>query len=140
MKRWEYSDGGRREAGFRGDTGDCFVRALAISAQLPYRDVYLSVRATMKVNGEGSPRGGISTKLSRQIMADMGWEWVPTMAVGQGCTVHLNPLELPVGRIVARVSRHFVAVINGVAHDTYDPTRAGTRCVYGYWQKGVQNG
>jgi hypothetical protein len=26
-------------------------------------------------------------------------------------------------------------VIDGVIHDTFDPSRGGTRCVYGYWIK-----
>jgi hypothetical protein len=32
------------------------------------------------------------------------------------------------------VSRHAVAVIDGVIHDTYDCSRGGKRCVYGYWR------
>lgn len=55
------------------------------------------------------------------------------MAIGQGTTVHLRADELPSGRLVARVSRHVVAVIDGVAYDSHDPTRDGTRCVYGVW-------
>ena len=55
------------------------------------------------------------------------------MGIGTGCTVHLNPNELPKGRIICRVTRHYVAVINGVINDTYDCSRDGTRCVYGYW-------
>jgi hypothetical protein len=33
------------------------------------------------------------------------------------------------------VSKHYCAVIDGVIHDTSDPSRDGTRCVYGYWIK-----
>jgi hypothetical protein len=29
-------------------------------------------------------------------------------------------------------------VIDGVIHDLYDPSRDGTRCVYGYYQKGTR--
>ncbi len=29
--------------------------------------------------------------------------------------------------------RHYTAVIDGVINDTHDPSREGTRCVYGYW-------
>ena len=32
-----------------------------------------------------------------------------------------------------RLSRHITAVVDGVIHDTHDPSRKGTRCVYGYW-------
>lgn len=35
-----YDDGGRAEAGYKGHTGDCVVRAVAIATQLPYQDVY----------------------------------------------------------------------------------------------------
>jgi hypothetical protein len=39
-------------------------------------------------------------------------------------------------RDVARLSRHLCAVVDGVVHDTFDPSRDGTRCVYGYWKEG----
>lgn len=70
---WRYNDGGRRDAGFKGDAvGDCVTRAIAIAS-----------------NG-----------------------------------------------LVARVSKHLCAVKNGVVLDTHDPTRGGTRCVYGYFELG----
>jgi hypothetical protein len=31
-------------------------------------------------------------------------------------------------------------VIDGVVHDTHDPRRGGTRCVYGYYQKKTPDG
>jgi hypothetical protein len=67
-------------------------------------------------------------------MESLGWVWTPTMLVGQGCKVHLRASELPKGRLVVCVSKHSVAVIDGIIHDTYDPSRGGTRCVYGYWR------
>lgn len=30
--------------------------------------------------------------------------------------------------------KHVCAVINGVIHDTFDSSREGSRCVYGYWK------
>ena len=41
--------------------------------------------------------------------------------------------ELPSGTLIVSCSRHITVVINGVLHDTYDCSRNGTRCVYGYW-------
>jgi len=55
------------------------------------------------------------------------------MKVGQGCRVHLRQDELPKGNIIVRVSKHITTVIDGVIHDTFDPSRDGTRCVYGYY-------
>lgn len=57
------------------------------------------------------------------------------MKVGTGCRVHLRDGELPEGRLIVRVSGHLVAVINSVIHDTHDPSREGTRCVYGYFRE-----
>jgi hypothetical protein len=73
--------------------------------------------------------------LHSAILAERGWKWTATMGIGTGCTVHLRADELPSGRIIATVSGHLVAVVDGVVHDTHDPTRDGTRCVYGYYRE-----
>ena len=39
------------------------------------------------------------------------------------------------GKLVVNVSKHSTAVIDGVIHDNHDPSRAGTRCVYGYFRE-----
>lgn len=136
---WVYNDGGRRAAGFRGDTGDCAARAVAIAAEIPYRDVYDRLNDLAKFEsprGRGrmsSARTGVHRQTYDALLDELGFEWVPTMTIGSGCRVHLCAEELPSGRIVARLSRHVCAVVNGVVHDTHDPTRDGTRCVYGYW-------
>jgi hypothetical protein len=57
------------------------------------------------------------------------------MFIGSGCKVHLKKDELPSGNLIVRVSKHIVAVIDGVIHDLSDPSRSGTRCVYGYFKK-----
>jgi hypothetical protein len=59
--------------------------------------------------------------------------WTPTMEIGSGCQVHVRMHELPMGRLVLRLSKHFSAVIDQVVHDTFDPSRGGSRAVYGYW-------
>lgn len=144
---WQYDDGGRKAAGFRGEASDCLVRAIAIAAQMPYRDVYHAVNEEAKgekhrrgklgflaATGRGSSaRTGVYRQTADAYLLALGWTWTPTMAIGQGCTVHLADGELPRGRIIVRVSRHWCAVIDGVIHDTHDPSRGGTRCVYGYW-------
>ena len=59
------------------------------------------------------------------------------MGIGTGTTVHLAVGELPDGPVIAALSKHMCAVIDGVVQDTYDPTREGTRCVYGYYTPGA---
>lgn len=140
MTAWVFDDGGRAAAGFKGLTDDCVCRAIAIATKRPYREVYdlindvsLTERRTKKRKSRSSARTGVHKATSRKLMESLGLVWTPTMKVGQGCTVHLDADELPSGRIIAQVSKHLCAVIDGVIHDTHDPSRDGTRCVYGYW-------
>jgi hypothetical protein len=137
------NDGGRSAAGYKGSAGDCVARAISIASGRPYQEVYdrlaagqASQRVTRKTKKQRrSARNGVHVKRKwfKDYMAELGFVWQATMQIGAGCKVHLKADELPAGRLVVMVSRHLVAVIDGVIHDTFDPSREGTRCVYGYW-------
>ena len=138
--KFVYDDGGRAAAGYIGDTRDCVCRAIAIAAQRPYKEVYDLInkyakneRITKRNPKRSNARTGCRKETAQKILEHYGFTWVATMHIGQGCTVHLRENELPKGRIVCNLSGHFVAVIDGVLHDTYDCTRDGSRCVYGYY-------
>lgn len=161
-------DGGRSAAGFEGRAGDCVTRSIAIVTGLAYREVYEALsagcrkqRVTKRTGRRGSARNGVNThrKWFREYMSSLGFLWVPTMRIGSGCHVHLAEGELPSGRLIVAVSKHYTAVIEGVIHDTHDPQREERwimpyrgpalkpgewvnvngicsirrRCVYGYW-------
>lgn len=141
--KFSYNDGGRKGAGYLGQTSDCVTRSIAIATGKPYQEVYdalntlqKSLKQTKRVRGSSS-RTGVSRAIYGFYLESLGWEFVPTMGIGTGCKVHLKDGELPSGNIIARVSKHMVAVIDGVIQDTHDPSRDGTRCVYGYFQKGA---
>ncbi len=136
-----YDDGGRSAAGFRGKTGDCVTRAIAIATKSDYKTVYdalntiaKSEKLTQRKPKKSNSRTGVWRDTAGKYLESLGWVWVPTMRIGSGCTVHLNPLELPSGRIIVKLSHHMAAVVDGVLHDTYDCSRDGTRCVYGYYR------
>src|SRR5580658_150386 len=140
-QHFRFHDGGRTAAGYRGKTGDCVVRSIAIATGLPYQQVYDLVnrssvheRTGTRKRGKSNARTGVYKSTIKRVMNSLGWVWTPTMQIGSGCTVHLRPDELPPGRLVVSVSKHLTAVIDGVIHDTHDCSRRGTRCVYGYWQ------
>ena len=144
---FSFNDGGRAEAGFKGGAGDCVVRAIAIAAQLPYLQVYEDLRLAneayadtrndklaRRLNAKGvSPRNGNHRNVFHDYILSHGFQWVPTMRVGAGCQVHLRPDELPIGRLIVKVSKHLSAIIDGVIQDTHNPSRGGNRCVYGYY-------
>lgn len=143
--RYVYDDGGRTACGFKGDAGDCVARAISIVTQRSYSQVYSELaainsnmrktKARARSVGKKTAREGIYTtsQLFKEYMEKLGFKWVACMKPGTGCKVHLKNGELPMGRLVVRVSRHLTAVIDGVIYDTFDPSREGTRCVYGYW-------
>jgi hypothetical protein len=138
---WVYDDGGRKAAGWKGSAGDCVVRAIAIATELGYNNIYETMNEVVKLERPGkgttrsSSRNGVSKRTCRRFMEQLGWTWVPTMSIGSGTTVHLKEGELPMGRLVVACSKHYTAVIDGVIHDTGDPSRDGTRAVYGYYYK-----
>lgn len=139
------TDGGRKAAGFVHHTkGDCVARSIALASGRPYREVHDRL-AKGRGNQRASSRTGRQTatadhgihvqrKWFKDYMRELGFTWVPTMGIGTGCKVHLRNGELPMGHLVVSVSKHYTAVIDGVVHDSHNPTRFGTRCVYGYWR------
>lgn len=144
---WIYDDGGREDAGFVGTTGDCVTRAIAIATGRDYREVYDALHdlareraKTARRKRHGSPRNGVHRNVYEPYLVALGWRWAPTMQIGSGCTVHLRADELPRGRVIVALSRHLSAVIDGVVHDNHDPSRDGTRCVYGYYTLETRGG
>lgn len=146
---FQFNDGGREVAGFKGGAGDCVVRAIAIAAELPYMQVYEDLRIANATYAEqrndklarrlaekgSSPRNGNHRNVFHDYILGHGFKWVPTMKIGAGCQVHLVASELPEGRLIVKVSKHLSAVIEGVIQDTHNPSRGGSRCVYGYYIK-----
>ena len=132
------NDGGRAAAGFKGNAGDCVVRAVTIATGQPYSTVYSALsdgaraqRQSRRSKRKDSARDGVNVrrKWFKDYMTALGWRWTPTMQIGQGCKVHLRADELPPGRIIVALSRHYAAVIDGVVHDTYDGIRVAVRTV-----------
>lgn len=151
-----FNDGGRAAAGYRGLTGDCVVRAIAIASGKPYQEVYGAINVAAKrerrKRGRSNARSGVHRSTYEPYLLSLGFKWIPTMKIGSGCKVHLLASELPKGRLVVAVSRHLTAMIDGVIHDTQDPRRGPVaymkgsesgravvdhispeRCVYGYY-------
>lgn len=135
---FQYDDGGRAAAGFRGTTSDCVCRSLAIVSGEPYAELYhLLAHEGRKAPLRGSrshPRTGVYIETLRPLLLERGWSWTPTMRIGSGCRVRMRADELPGGPLLLRLSRHVTAVLDGVEHSTYKSDRNGTRCVYGYWR------
>jgi hypothetical protein len=134
---FQYNDGGRAAAGYRGRVRDCATRAIAIASGSSYEDIYRALAQEAAAEAEAMrrnhPRTGLRKNTVKRYLRRIGWRWTATMRIGSGCKVHLRSGELPHGRLIVAVSKHVCAVIDGVLHDTHDCSRGGRRCVYGYW-------
>jgi len=158
------TDGGRAKAGFRGTCGDCGTRALAIAGEHEYKEVYKHIAnsKSYRFAGDGysrirgaSPREGVD-------QCDMEWTmkyldkpgvWkrfefatlpshlCPKTSRANRWTSEflVNRWDIPsVGTMIVNVPCHYFAVIDGVAHDSWnsqlDPTKRGPRRRYrGDW-------
>lgn len=124
------NDGGRSKYFAASSVGDCVTRAIAIATSKDYLTVYNELHSLLGY----SPRNGVKRKDIKRSVEHFGGVWHSCMKIGSGCTTHLKDDEIPMrGRVVCNVTKHLTCVIDGVINDTYDPSRGGTRCVYGYW-------
>lgn len=139
-ERWTFNDGGR-SLYFKGFAGDCCCRAFSIGTGTDYKENYDLINQFAQMERTGKRKGkkrskardGVFRVTARKMAHYHGLKWQPTMLVGSGSKVHLTADELPECTIICSVSKHFVAVIDGIVNDTYDCTREGKRCVYGFW-------
>ena len=116
-----FHDGGRGAAGYKGKTGDCVTRSIAIATGKPYQEVYDSLnrlaqaeRISKRKKRRSSSRTGVYRQTYQRYLESLGWRWTSTMSIGSGCRVHLRASELPPGPLIVKVSRHLTAVIDGV--------------------------
>jgi hypothetical protein len=147
-------DGGRSESGVpRADkgAGDCVARSIAIATGKPYAEVYEGLKAGharwKKRLRPGSiwhgyeqrrrkeeVEHGCSEKVYAPYLKSLGWKYTDT----SDRRVYLRPGALPEGRLIVLVSRHSLALIDGVIHDTHDSGGSGRKGkvrVQGYWSR-----
>jgi hypothetical protein len=143
---WEKTDGGRSAARYEGSAGDCGARAVSIATGKPYAEVFGALQAAYAKYIKRHPRSwlakrdsrrrtepienGCAPQVMRSYMQSIGWQYTEPKE-----HLFLRADMLPKGRLVVAISRHLVAVIDGVIHDTHDCGGAGRVTVEGYWSQ-----
>jgi hypothetical protein len=124
---WQYNDGGRYDAGYIGDVGDCATRAIAIATQTAYQAVYDDI-CTLAINdcGHAQAHMGATSSVIREYLECLGWTWNDSPG-------YLNAAELPGGRLIVSMKGHLVAVVDGVINDLFDCSVGGTQKIKGYY-------
>ena len=130
--KYQYNDGGRKAAGFKGTAGDCGARAMTIALRLDYSAVYRELAQANADNGRAkSARNGVMKDVYTEVLKRHGWVWMKAPQF-EGRKARCS--DMPAGVVIAKQARHFVAVIDGVALDIWDCTH---KMVYGYWANPV---
>tara|TARA_R110000824_G_scaffold18676_1_gene73569 strand:- start:8906 stop:9562 length:657 start_codon:yes stop_codon:yes gene_type:complete len=125
---YQYNDGGRAEAGFKGTAGDCAARAMAIALGLSYKEAYDEVAQANKNHGYAkSARNGVYKEVFSEVLERHGWVWHSAPKF-EGRKARAK--DMPAGTVIARQAGHYCAVIDGVIQDIFDSSH---KMVYGYW-------
>ena len=125
MIDYQYDDGGREAARYRGRTGDCVVRAIAICARQDYRTVYLTMAEHMKRNGYAATGNACAIR-ERNRRAPRRKGQLTARRV-QDCVLELygfQKVRLPAG---ARPDLHRGAPPLRGLHRRHDEARGGRR-------------
>ena len=134
MIGYRYDDGGRAAAGYRGKTGDCVVRAIAICAREDYRSVYGTMAEHMKANGYAASGNAYATRersrkaprrrgqltarrVQDRVLASYGFTKVSLLA-GERPTY--TEAHRRYGDCVVGTTKHVVAIVGGALRDTFN--------------------
>ncbi len=138
--KFEFNDGGRSKY-FTEKAEDSVCRTISIATGKDYKEIQRLINAYIKKEelDEQYIKNApfiVSKEICYKLLKELGWKWNPCMYFGKGCTTHLKNGELPKkGTFIVSISRQLTCVKDNVIYDIDNPSRDGTRCVYGYWSK-----
>ena len=115
---YEYDDGGRAAAGYKGQTGDCVARALAIITGKPYRKVYADLaERNFARYGKRTARQGIHKVDRDRQAADYG---LVKIRLPRGARPTYSEAFAKYGDCFVTTTRHSAAIVDGALRDTFD--------------------
>lgn len=138
------TDGGRKEAGYKGSTGDCVIRAIAVATGEKYKDIYKAIFAMAKANPtfrqamyphRCSPRFGVYQEHYQEYLEARGWKWIPATELQPESGKITEENIKMVGTAIIKVHRHLMAVKDGVVHDSFPPSQLRDGWVLGAFVK-----
>ena len=127
---YTYDDGGRSDAGFKGDAGDCTVRAIAILTRTPYPDVYRRMAACMKRAGFAAsgnayrqrPRLGLKPAISARALQDLvkASYGLHRLKLDRGPRPTYSDAWTLYGDCLVGTAKHISAIVDRQLRDTFD--------------------
>jgi len=130
--KFQFNDGGRKEAGYKGSVGDCVTRALVIANDLDYKTTYRRLSQEMLLVGrDKTARNGIAPSVTTKALMDLGWKKVAIQGKKRFRADNLPKRK----KVIVRLHRHLCVVIDGVIQDTWDSSKNGDALIQEIWVK-----
>ena len=133
MIGYEYNDGGRKAAGYKGEAGDCVARAISIlmTNGVPtaesYRAAYSTVadyEVTRRVKrGKRVARVARTARNGSDILskpAQLAAMGIQKVALGKGARPTWTEAYRTYGNCIVSTAKHVAAIVNGRLMDTHD--------------------
>ena len=118
MIGFQEDDGGRKSAGFKGESADCVTRAIAIATCGEYMKVYKDLADRMHAIGNPrTARNGISKKVSRPAFLDYGFT---KAKLPKGPRPTWTEAWETYGNCIVTTNAHVAALIDGKLRDNHD--------------------
>lgn len=152
-----YSDAGRSNY-FKGEAGDCVVRAITHATGEDYKTVYdklfqinkdylakKNTKVSRQMNSRtrekgGTPRNGNYKDIYHKYLLNSGWRWVSLRKFGSSERTKLDELT-HLGNIIVSVNRHLMNMRLGTIYDTWDSRfsywfeKKSVRTANGYYER-----
>lgn len=113
----------------------CGVRALVLATGIEWTEAERLLRHCCKNGkaGNGALSRGIYKEDYNACLEFLGYKWVAAPKFeGRKARAH----DLPPGKHIASMAKHYCCVIDGDVYDTWD---SSDKMVYGYWTKTHQS-
>ena len=134
MINYRYDDGGRAAAGYRGKTGDCVVRAIAIYGGEDYLAVYRTMAEHMKRNGYAASGNAYATRERNRKAPRRRGQLTARRVQDRVLEAYgFRKVRLPAGErptnteahrrygdCVVGTTKHVAAIVDGALRDTFD--------------------
>ena len=129
----QYNDGGRSLAGYSGKTGDCVVRALAISTGTSYINMYSKTNQMLRdleigQRSKSASASGVYNTTLAKLMRKFKFKWVANRSRSKSIKIPTT------GTYVVAFTYHVSVVKDGIIQDTYNPFDEIGNFVRGYWK------
>ena len=130
MIGYKFNDGGRADAGFKGDAGDCVARAIAILLDLPYEEARVAVaeeravefdRLVKRGKRPSGPRysanAGVPRNVTYKVFTKLG---LTKVKLPKGPCPTYNEAWWRYGDCIVSTNKHVCAIVGGYLCDTFD--------------------